>query len=172
MNKEQVGQVLDYLDMEYCGITAKMTDDERKLRAKHWAQEIGALDFDDVMTAVRKLSQGPYMPRTAEIIREVQDAPKMPKTSAGPQSCRIEEKFAGTEVYQLRNADGSIAEEGILNMLPDWQILKYRWIADPNPENTAAWDNCMMQIQGEDQYAAAGMFAEVDALMAAVGGVA
>ena len=52
-----------------------MSTEEKKKRAQHWAKEIGSLNYEDVMQAVRKLSEGSFMPRTAEIIREVREHP-------------------------------------------------------------------------------------------------
>ena len=172
MNKNQLTQVLEYLDTEYAGITARMTEDERKQRAKHWSKEIGMLDFDSVMSAVRKLSQGQYMPRTAEVIREVQSMPKVSNASRGRQTCRIQVTSDGTEVFQLKNSDGTEVMSGTLRSLPEWMAAKFRWLADPNPENTAAWDQCISQYQPADGYGTYGKFRQVDALIAAAGGAA
>lgn len=137
MNKAQLSQVLEYIDAEWAGITARMSVDEKKARAKHWATEIGTLDFDAVMNAVRELSKGQYMPRTAEIIAAVRN--QKPAVKTGRMTCRIWQA-GGDEVYDLRNPDGSECMFGRMQGLPEWMQIKFRWMADPTPENTAAWD--------------------------------
>ena len=137
MNKFQLKQVVDYIDAEYMGIVSRMTAEERAARLSHWAKEIGGLDFYAVMAAVRKLSRGQYMPRTSEVIAEVEQTSK--PVSRKP-SCRI---FAGTDgelIVDLRYPDGSEWITGYLSRFPEWMQTKFRWIADPTPENTAAWD--------------------------------
>ena len=138
MNKDQLKQVLSYIDAEFAGIVNRMTDDEKKARAEHWKTEVGMLDFDAVMAAVKKLAGRPYMPRTAEILAEVKSSGK--KMSEGEPRCRIFRDAAGDEVLDLRFSDGSEWISGYLKNLPEWMQLKFRWMADPTPENTAAYD--------------------------------
>lgn len=142
MNKEQFAEVMGYLDSEYAGIVNRMSGDEKKIRLAHWRKEIGNLDYNAVMTAVRKLSKGQYVPRTAEIIAEVES--QMPvKTSQNPK-CRIFRDADGKEVLDLRHSDGTGFMYGYLSNFPKWMQLKFRWMANPNAENTLAWDNYIM----------------------------
>lgn len=138
MNKAQLTQVLEYIDAEWAGITTRMSADEKRARAKHWAAEIGTLDFDAVMTAVRELSAGQYMPRTAEIIAAVRK--QKPASKAGKENCRIFRDASGNEVLDLRASNGSEMLYGYLDGFPEWMQIKFRWMADPTPEHTAAWD--------------------------------
>ena len=137
MNKYQLAQIMEYVDTEYVGIVSRMTDDERKARLKHWSQEIGPLDFDAVMAAVRKLARGQYMPRTAEVIAEVESSGR--KAAAGKPTCRIFRDSCGEEVLDLRFADGSEWISGYLANFPEWMQAKFRWMADPT-KCTEAWD--------------------------------
>lgn len=139
MNKQQLSRVFEYIDAEWAGIAARMSSDEKKTRAKHWAAEIGTLDFDAVMTAVRELSAGQYMPRTAEIIAAVRKQKPAPKAN-GRMNCRIFRDASGNEVLDLRTSTGSEMLYGYLASFPEWMRLKFRWMADPTPENIAAWD--------------------------------
>ena len=168
MNKVQLSQVIAYIDAEYAGIAARMSNDEKKIRARHWASEVGALDFDAVMGAVRKLARGQYMPRTAEVISEVE------KSRAGSRSgrskCRIYRDPAGHEILDLRHPDGSDWICGDLSRFPEWMQLQFRWMADPSPENTAAWDAYISAHEERDKNARAGLYPMCDALMATVGG--
>jgi len=143
MNKYQLTQIMDYLDAEYAGIVSRMTDAEKKARTKHWAQEIGPLDFDAVMDAVRKLSRGQFMPRTAEVIAEVETVRR--KNTCGKPICRIFRDAAGHEILDLRYSDGSDWITGYLDHFPEWMQAKFRWMADPTPENTAEWDRYMLR---------------------------
>lgn len=138
MNKDQLKQVLSYIDAEYAGIVSRMTEDEKKARAKHWGTEVGMLGFDSVMAAVRKLSRGQYMPRTAEVLAEVENSGK--KLSEAKPRCRIFRDISGREILDLRYSDGSEWMGGYLKNFPEWMQIKFRWMADPNEENTAAWD--------------------------------
>ena len=140
MNKNQLSQVIAYVDAEYAGIVSRMTDDEKRIRAKHWAQEIGGLSFDAVMAAVRKLSRGPYMPRTAEILSEVELSTGSAAKTAGRSRCRIYRDQNGDEILDLRYSDGSEWVTGYLTNFPEWMQLKFRWMANPNAETAAAWD--------------------------------
>lgn len=142
MNRQQLEQVMRYLDNEYSGIVRAMSETERKTRAEHWAREVGNLDFDSVMTAVRKLAKGQYMPRTAEVIAEVRESAGKPKTN-GMMTCKV----FGDELYELRYSDGSLAMSGRLSVLPDWMQKKFRWMANPTPENTWAWDACIEELE-------------------------
>lgn len=137
MNRNQLNQVMGYLDAEYGAIVSRMSPDERKIRAQHWASEVGPLDFDSVMTAVRKLAGGQYMPRTAEVIAAVKE---MGQGKRGRRmSCRIWQA-GNDEVFDLRYSDGSEAMTGLMSALPEWMQVQFRWLADPTPENTARWD--------------------------------
>ena len=170
MNKLQLQEVMNYLDAEYSGIVARMTDDEKKIRARHWASEIGSLDFDAVMTAVRKLSRGQFMPRTAEILNEVENL--RPERIRGKREiCKIYRDASGNEVLDLRYSDGSEQLSGYLSGFPEWMQLKFRWMAEPNELNTLAWENYIMAHEERDN-ACSGMFPMVDALMSMVGGAA
>lgn len=170
MNKKQLEQVLAYIDSEYAGIVSRMTDVEKESRIRHWAKEIGSMDFDAVMAAVRKLSRGQYMPRTAEVLREIETAGK--KSVSGKQRCRIFLDTNGNEVLDLRFSDGSEWMSGYLSCFPDWMQIKFRWMANPTQENTAAWDNYIFAHEERDEFAVSGIFPEVDALMTMVGGAA
>lgn len=143
MDKTQFAEVMGYLDSEYAGIVSRMSRDERQVRNDHWRKEIGNLDFGAVMTAIRKLSRGQYMPRTAEIIAEVESQAPV-KTSQGIK-CRIFRDATGQEILDLRHSDGSEWMYGYLRNFPDWMQLKFRWQANPTPENTLAWDNYILQ---------------------------
>ena len=168
MNKEQLKQVLGYIDAEYAGIVARMTDAEKIARAKHWMTEIGSLDYDAVMTAVRKLSRGQYMPRTAEIRSEVEQIGKISMKTGPGTKCRIYRDPSGEEVLDLRYRDGSEWMTGYLRYFPEWMQLQFRWMADPSPENTAAWDAYIFAHEERD----AEMFPKADALMTMAGGAA
>jgi len=175
MNKDQLQQVLDYLDCEYAGIINRMTETEKKSRAKHWASEVGSLDFNTVMTAVRKLARGPYMPRTGEVLSEVEKA-EMDNAFHKPNrdrywwkpKCKIWKGQNGEEYYDYRNADGTETLNGIFRNLPEWMQLKFRWLADPTPENSEAWENFILANEERDEYANEGRYELVDALMAMV----
>ena len=144
MNKQQMESVLGYLDTEYAGIVKRMTDAEKATRAKHWAMEIGPLDYNAVMTAIRKLAKNAYMPRTAEIIAEVEKSLPETKVSQKPR-CRIFRDANGDEVLDLRHSDGTEFMSGYLKSFPEWMQLKFRWQANPTYENTLAWDNYILQ---------------------------
>lgn len=170
MNKDQLSQVLAYLDAEYAGIINRMTETEKKARAQHWATEVGMQDFDAVMIAVKKLARGQYMPRTAEVLSEVENS--MKKRSEGNPKCRIFRDLSGQEILDLRYSDGSEWMSGYLGSFPLWMQIKFRWMSNPTPENTAAWDEFIYAHEGRDEYAQSGMFPECDALMAVIGGAA
>lgn len=139
MNRNQLNRVMGYLDAEYGGIVSRMTEAERKVRAQHWANEVGPLEFDAVMDAVRELSQGPYMPRTAEVIGKVRErAGSRMQDTAG--RCRIFRDAEGREVLDLRFSDGTEQISGYLSAFPEWMQAKFRWMADPSEENTENWD--------------------------------
>lgn len=143
MNKFQMNKVMGYLDAEYAGIVNKMTETDKKIRAEHWAKEIGPLNFDAVMRAVRKLAKNQYMPRTAEIISEV-EKDQAANSKSNQIKCRIMTDAAGDEIVDLRHADGSEWIQGYLRNLPEWMQIKFRWLANPTPENTLAWDNVLL----------------------------
>lgn len=167
MNKDQLKQVMGYLDMEYSAIISKMTAEERKMRFQHWAKEIGPLDFTAVMTAVRKLSQGQYMPRTGEVIAEIGKI----TNAAKPQrsvTCHIYRDAAGNEILDLHHSDGSLCMTGYLDGFPEWMQVKFRWMADPTPANTEAWDNYIMAHDRHDKYSYPGMFPEADMIMESI----
>lgn len=147
MNKEQFEKVMTYIDTEYAGIIRGMTEADRKKRTAHWASEIGTLDFDAAMKAVRKLSHGPYMPRTAEVIDEVQKQPA--HSTGGKMKCMIFRDAKGEEVLDLRMSNGNQMLYGYLRNFPSWMQIKFRWMADPNPENTLAWDNYILEYELE-----------------------
>lgn len=143
MDHKQFETVIAYLDTEYAGIVSKLTPEEKKKRVNHWADEIGELDYNAVMTAVRKLAKNAYMPRTAEVIAEVESQAPV-KTTQGIR-CRIFRDATGQEILDLRHSDGSEWMYGYLANFPEWMQLKFRWQANPNAENTLAWDNYIMQ---------------------------
>lgn len=143
MDHKQFETVIAYLDTEYAGILGKLTPEEKKKRVNHWADEIGGLDYNAVMTAVRKLARNAYMPRTAEVIAEVESQAPV-KTTQGIR-CRIFRDATGQEILDLRHSDGSEWMYGYLSNFPDWMQLKFRWQANPTPENTLAWDNYILQ---------------------------
>lgn len=175
MNKSQLQEVLDYMDCEYAGIVSGMTDDEKRNRAKHWAKEIGSLDFSAVMNAVRKLARGQFMPRTGEVLREVEaeslnkgfDRPMRSQYWWKPK-CRIWQGNDGKEYYDYQGPDSSESMHGLFSALPEWMQLKFRWLAEPTTENTEAWENYIFAHEERDDYRQEGMFPEVDALMALV----
>ena len=142
MNKYQLSQVLGYLDAEYAGIVSRMTPEERSARAAHWAREVGSMDFEAVMGAVRKLARGQYMPRTAEVRQAVSEA-----KPAGTQKekCRIFPDASGNEIVDLRYPDGSEWITGYLSSFPEWMQKKFRWMADPSEANRNAWDAVIME---------------------------
>ena len=148
MNKQQLERVLSYMDAEYAGIVSRMTDAERKTRATHWAMEIGSMDFNAVMAAVRKLSRNSYMPRTAEVISEVEKQESVTESSR-KNNCRIFRDANGEEVLDLRHSDGTEWMTGYLKYFPDWMQIKFRWQADPSNENTLAWDNYILACERE-----------------------
>ena len=150
MNKSQLQTIMDYLDNEYAGIINKLTPQEKKSRYLHWAKEVGCLDFNATMTAVRKLARGQYVPRTAEVIAEVE---KLQATiheaerasSSSKSNCRIYRNATGDEIYELQSPQ--IGTSGSFSTLPDWMQVKLRWMADPTPENTKAWDEIIMNFE-------------------------
>ena len=146
MNKDQLKQVLGYLDAEYAGITSRMSPEDRNIRLQHWAKEVGPLDFGMTMTAVRKLSRGPYMPRTGEVIAEVERQ----KESVRPKQkskCRIFRDADGLEIVDLRYSDGSEWVTGYLASFPEWMQKKFRWMANPTQENVEAWDEVIASYE-------------------------
>ena len=145
MNKAQFSQVMGYLDSEYAGIVSRMSGAERQARLEHWKNEIGSLEFNAVMEAIRELSRGQYMPRTAEVIEKVSSRRNQSSTSA---RCRIFRDASGNEVLDLRHSDGSEFLYGYLNHFPEWMQLKFRWMANPNAENTLAWDSFIAEHGG------------------------
>ena len=147
MDHKQFETVIAYLDTEYAGIVSKLTLEEKKKRVNHWADEIGELDYNAVMTAVRKLAKNAYMPRTAEVIAEVESQAPV-KTTQGIR-CRIFRDVNGDEILDLRHSDGSEWMYGYLSNFPEWMKLKFRWQANPTPENTLAWDNYILQQEME-----------------------
>ena len=72
----------------------------------------------------------------------------------------------------MRHSDGSEWIGGYLSSFPEWMQAKFRWMADPTPENTAAWDAWIFEHEERENHACSGIFPEVDALMAMVGGAA
>lgn len=163
MNKYQLREVLAYLDMEYAGIVNRLSEDEKKARARHWASEVGALDFDSVMLAVKKLSRGQYMPRTAEVLAEVEKSRKV-ITSLKP-TCRIFRDASGLEILDLRYSDGSEWMSGYLSNFPDWMQEKFRWMSSGDP---ADYDAFIAENEERDELCRSGIFPEVDALMTMV----
>lgn len=151
MNKVQLQEILSYLDAEYAGIINRMSDAERKNRAEHWAREIGPLDFDTTMTAVRNLARNAFMPRTAEVLAEVEKLQQTIQESkqAKKTRCRIMRDAAGNEILDLRYSDGSQWMTGSLSNLPEWMQIKFRWMANPNAENTLAWDSFIQAYEEE-----------------------
>lgn len=145
MNKQQFAEVMAFLDSEYAGIVSRMSREERQMRLDHWRREIAQLDYTAVMTAIRELSRGQYMPRTAEVIEKVQAQQTVSKPS---RKCRIFRDANGDEVLDLRNSDGSEFMTGYLRYFPEWMQLKFRWMANPTYENTLAWDNCIAEHGG------------------------
>lgn len=145
MNKTQFAEVMAFLDSEYAGINSRMSKEERQMRLDHWRKEIASLDYNAVMTAIRELSRGQYMPRTAEVIEKVHAQQTVRKPS---RKCRIFRDANGDEVLDLRNSDGSEFMTGYLRYFPEWMQLKFRWMANPNAENTLAWDNCIAEHGG------------------------
>ncbi len=166
MNKDQLKQFMSYLDMEYTAIVNKMPNDERKMRYQHWAREIGPLDFNPAMTAIRKLSRGQYMPRTGEVIAEVEKMNEFIDIAERYHrhgKCRIYRDAAGDEMLDLSLENDSMS--GYLNSLPDWMQIKFRWMADPSPTNTEAWEDFIMGHEKHDKFSYPGMFPEVDIIM-------
>lgn len=145
MTKTQFAEVMAFLDSEYAGIVSRMSREERQMRLDHWRKEIAQLDYTAVMTAIRELSRGQYMPRTAEVIEKVSRQQTVSKPS---RKCRIFRDANGDEVLDLRNSDGSEFMTGYLRYFPEWMQLKFRWMANPNAENTLAWDNCIAEHGG------------------------
>ena len=145
MNKTQFAEVMAFLDSEYAGIVSRMSKEEKQIRLDHWRKEIANLDFSAVMRAIRELSKGQYMPRTAEVIERVNRQQTASKPS---QKCRIFRDANGDEVLDLRNSDGSEFMTGYLRYFPEWMQLKFRWMANPNAENTLAWDNYIAEYGG------------------------
>lgn len=166
MTKDQVKQIMDYLDMEYGGIISRMTTDERRKRNQHWVTEIGSLDFNAAMTAVRKLSREPYMPRTGEVIAEVEKLQEFIDTAERYHrtTCRIYRDAAGHEILEL-GGRGFESIVGFLSSLPDWMQIKFHWMADPTPANTEAWETYIMEHEKHDKYSYPGMFPEVDLIL-------
>ena len=148
MNKKQLEQIMDYLDNEFAGIVNRLTQEEKKKRYKHWANEIGNLDFNAAMTAVRKLSRGQYVPRTAEVIAEVEklqgEIYETEQASSSKNSkCKIYRNQSGDEIYEINNNYRS--NTGNFTSLPEWLQIKLRWISNPSEANTLAWDNYIME---------------------------
>ena len=142
MNKQQLQSILDYLFTEFASITSKMTPESKKQLSQHWAKEIGNYDYDIADNAVRKLSKGQFMPRTGQIIAEIE---KQSEAKSKTQNkCRIFTDAAGNEILDLRFSDGTPQICGLLSNCPEWMQIKFRWIANPSPENTAAWDEYIM----------------------------
>ena len=152
MNKQQLQTIMDYLDNEYAGIVNRLTSQEKKARYQHWAKEIGTLDFNAAMNAVRKLARGQYIPRTAEVISEVeklQESIRETEQASGSKSstCRIYRNASGDEIYETSNNYRS--NSGELNALPEWLQIKLRWMANPTEENIKAWDNWIMTFEAK-----------------------
>ena len=160
MNKNQLLQVMEYLDAEYAGIVSRMAPEERSARLRHWSREIGALDFDSAMTAVKVLARGQYMPRTAEILAEVERSRAAAKT--GKQTVRIFRDDSGAEILDVRE-NGETVIGGYLESFPEWMQAKFRWLSGGDP---ADWDAYISAH--EERAAAEEHFPEVDALMAMV----
>lgn len=166
MNRKQLDQIMNYIDAEYSGIVSRMTVEERTARLKHFSREIGALDFDSAMTAVRKLSRGQYMPRTAEILAEVEQMNRTAQT--GKETVRIFKDHAGHEIVDVR-VNGETMISGYLSSFSDWMQAKFRWQATGDPSELDTW---ILGHEGRDGLAGSGIFPEVDVLMAMVGGAA
>lgn len=166
MNKSQLQQIIDYIDAEFAGIVSRMSQEDRASRLKHWAREIGSLDFDQVMLAVRKLARGQYMPRTAEILAEVEQQNRTAQT--GKETVRIFKDLAGNEIVDVK-VNGETMISGYLSSFPEWMQAKFRWQATGDPTE---WDAWILEHEGRDELAGSGIFPEVDALMAMVGGAA
>lgn len=166
MNRNQLTQIIDYIDAEFAGIVSRMSQEERSSRLKHFSREIGALDFDQAMTAVRKLSRGQYMPRTAEILAEVEQMNRTAQT--GKETVRIFKDHAGHEIVDVR-VNGETTITGYLSGFPEWMQAKFRWQATGDPTELDTW---ILGHEGRDGLAGSGIFPEVDALMTMVGGAA
>ena len=172
MNKKQLEDILNYLDQEFAGIVAKMSNEDKRKRAQHWAKEIGSLNYDDVMQAVHKLSEGNFMPRTAEIIREVREYRNINRrieNNPTLQKCFIWPDANGNEVYKLTQSDGTEIMYGTFKDIPEWMQIKFRWMADKtNPEKCLAWENYIMQTEKKIPYGNPGINYEVDRIMDSV----
>ena len=152
MNKQQLQTIMDYLDNEYAGIVNRLTPQEKKARYQHWAKEIGTLDFNAAMNAVRKLARGQYVPRTAEIISEVEKLQasiyETEQASGSKNShCRIFRNSTGDSIYEVGNNYRTTS--GNIDSLPEWLQLKLKWLANPTQENLEAWDNCIMSFEAK-----------------------
>ena len=138
MNKSQLQQIIDYIDAEFAGIVSRMSQEDRAARLQHFAREIGSLDFDDAMLAVKKLSRGQYMPRTAEILAEVEQIRKT--QTSGKEKVRIFRDASGNEILSVTR-DGETVISGYLASFPDWMQAKFRWLSTGDPTE---WDAYIM----------------------------
>ena len=148
MNKTQLQEILDYLDAEFAGIVNKMSDLDRKKRAVHWAKEIGSYDYQTVLDIVKKLSQNSFMPRTAEVISEINRSQNFSKNKNEKSKCKIISDFLGNEIVTVFYSNGEEMLTGYLKNLPEWMQLKFRWMANPTEENAIAWDNYLIEHGG------------------------
>lgn len=143
MNTEELNRVLSWIDSEFYTQASKMTVEEKTQRARHWREELGAYPFSAVMEAVRKQSGSGFVPRTSQIREELRGKVYLTDYKhRGKPVCRI-----------IRTEDGEICEYTSETMkiispfdrLPEWLRIKFRWMAEPTEENTAAWDAWIRQ---------------------------
>lgn len=143
MNKGQLQQVMFYLDAEFPGIMNRMTDDEKAARAKHWAAEVGTLDYDMVMQAIRTLAEKGYPPSTAQIRAEIRKFLPAERENVEPY-CRVFRDPSGQMCYDLRFRNGGGGSGLVGKLMQPWELIKWRYLATKKPEHQAAWESIIM----------------------------
>lgn len=137
MTNNELAQVMNYLDAEFASSAAKMTNDDKINRQKHWRDELSEYRYPDVMDAVREISKTGFPPKTAQVrgILDEKGCWREPKKA----SFRIWRDPSGEILLDINFGNGGSASGSAKEWEP-WQIIKWRWMVTKKPEHSADWE--------------------------------
>lgn len=138
MTNNELAKIMNYLDAEFYSVSAKMTNDEKIVRLKHWREELGDYLFEDVMDAVREVSKSGFPPKTAQVrsILDEKDCWREPKKA----SFRMWKDASGDIMLDINDGKGNNTNGPVKSFSP-WEIIKWRAIITKKPESIADWDS-------------------------------
>lgn len=140
MTNKELAQVMNYLDAEFASGAAKMTNDDKINRLKHWREEIGDYRYSDVMDAVRELSKTGFPPKTAQVRGILDDKSCWREPEKEKASFRIWRTPSGEILFDINFGNGGSAKGSAKNYAP-WEIIKWRWMVTKRPEHSADWES-------------------------------